>query len=296
MKKTAIGFVGVGRMGANMARHLADLGYEVTAVCDQRETVASSLALELGCAAVRNLPEVTASAEIIFTVVTDDASMRNLFGGSNSLLKNARGKVFINCATASPGAHEAAEEAAVAAGAMTLVAGVGASMNQARHGTLYLIVGGDFVVFQRYESVLADMSSAVRYVGSAGNAAKIKALANMVMNINTAGLAEGLGLGAALGIDLQVLKEVFCNTGADSRVLNTDGDDMILREHPCHFAAVHAAKDSGIANSLATAAGVPVPLSHVAEEQYRKLVGLGLGELDKSAISELTFPDRAGIL
>ena len=55
----------------------------------------------------------------------------------------------------------------------------------------------------------------------------------MVMNINTAGLAEGLGLGAALGLDLKMLCEVFSQTGANSRVLETDADDMIAREHEC---------------------------------------------------------------
>jgi 3-hydroxyisobutyrate dehydrogenase len=70
---------------------------------------------------------------------------------------------------------------------------------------------------------------------------------------------------------------------------------MITREHDCYFSAAHAAKDSGIANSLATAAGVAVPLSHATEAQYRKMIDLGLGELDKSGIAELTFPDRAGV-
>jgi 3-hydroxyisobutyrate dehydrogenase-like beta-hydroxyacid dehydrogenase len=114
----------------------------------------------------------------------------------------------------------------------------------------------------------------------------------MVMNINTAGLAEGLGLGAALGLDLKVLKEVFSQTGANSRVLETDGDDMIQREHDCFFSAAHAAKDSGIANALAAASGVETPLSRATENQYRRLIDLGRGELDKSAVAELTFPGR----
>jgi 3-hydroxyisobutyrate dehydrogenase-like beta-hydroxyacid dehydrogenase len=130
-------------------------------------------------------------------------------------------------------------------------------------------------------------------VGGPGQAAKVKALVNMVMNINTAGLAEGLGLGCALGLDLEMLKEVFAHTGANSRVLETDGDDMIHRDHDCYFSAAHAAKDSGIANDLAAATGVPVPLSQATERQYRKLIELGLGELDKSGVAELTFPDRA---
>ncbi len=89
----------------------------------------------------------------------------------------------------------------------------------------------------------------MRYIGKAGEAAKVKALVNMVMNINTAGLAEGLGLGAALGLDLKMLREVFSQTGANSRVLETDGEDMQNRDHSCFFSAAHAAKDSGIASS-----------------------------------------------
>ena len=79
----------------------------------------------------------------------------------------------------------------------------------------------------------------------------MKALVNMVMNINTAGLAEGLGLGDALGLDLTMLREVFSQTGANSRVLQTDGEDMQNRDHACFFSAAHAAKDSGIALQLA---------------------------------------------
>jgi 3-hydroxyisobutyrate dehydrogenase len=283
-------------MGANMARRLADLGYKVGAVYDPHESVAASLALELNCLQAKTLPEVTNSCDVVFTVVTDDHAMREIFTGDESLLQGAEGRVFINCATVSPECHEVAAEAASQAGAFTLAASMASSIPQARQGTLYLMVGGDEAVFERVKPLLEDISASLRYVGPVGNAAKIKALVNMVMNINTAGLAEGLGLGAALGLDLAVLKEVFSQTGANSRVLETDGDDMITREHDCYFSAAHAAKDSGIANALAAQAGVSVPLSHATEIQYRRMIDLGLGGLDKSGIAELTFPDRSGLL
>lgn len=280
-------------MGANMARRLADLGYQIGAVYDPHESVATSLELELGCHAVQTLPEVTAACDVVLTVVPDDEAMRGIFDEEHpSLLTGAAGKVFINCATISPEAHETAAAAAGRAGAETLAASMASSIPQARQGTLYLMVGGDDALFARIKPLLEDLSASLRHVGPVGHAAKIKALVNMVMNINTAGLAEGLGLGAALGLDLQVLKEVFSQTGANSRVLETDGDDMITREHDCYFSAEHAAKDSGIANDLAALFGVRVPLSHAAEAQYRKMVGLGLGGLDKSGVAELTFPGR----
>ena len=294
MSKPKIGMVGVGRMGANIARRLADLGYEIASVYDSHHPVAVSVAGELGAKATESLPEVSALSDVIFTVVTDDVAMDSIFTGAHSLLENAAGKTFINCATVSPESHEKAAEAAAKAGAETLAASMASSIPQARNGTLYLMIGGEEETYAANEALLKDISSALRYVGPVGNAAKIKALVNMVMNINTAGLAEGLGLGKALGLDLDVLMEIFSQTGANSRVLVTDGGDMVTREHDCFFSASHAAKDSGIANDMAKGAGVHAPLSYATEAQYRKLIELELGELDKSAVAELTFPGRAG--
>lgn len=274
-----------------MARRMKDCGYEVSVVFDVVEELAGSLADEIGSRAVGSLAEVTAGADVIVTVVTDDAAMRSVFAG-DALLSNAKGKVFINCATVSPGVHEEVAAACDAVGASSLEACMASSITQAREGTLYLMVGGEKSVFDQVEPLLADLSKSLRYIGPAGSAAKVKALVNMVMNINTAGLAEGLGLGEALGLDTTMLKEVFSQTGANSRVLETDGDDMIAREHECYFSASHAAKDSGIANALADGAEVRVPLSKATEAQYRKLIDLGRGELDKSAVAELTFPGR----
>jgi 3-hydroxyisobutyrate dehydrogenase len=133
----------------------------------------------------------------------------------------------------------------------------------------------------------------MRFVpGGTGKAAEVKALVNMVMNINTAGLAEGLGLGAALGHDIDMLCEVFSQTGANSRVLETDAEDMRDRDHECWFSAEHAAKDSGIAADLASKVGVNMPVNAATIGQYRKMVAAGLGDLDKSGIAELTFPGR----
>jgi len=288
-----VGFVGVGRMGANMARRLKDRGFKVTAVYDSNRKAATDLAGELGCAAAQDLSEVTAESDVIFTVVTDDNAMREIFGGlGDNLLKNARGKLFINCATISPQVHVEVEKLAEKAGAQTVEACMASSITQAREGKLYLMCGGAEAAFQKAEPVLRELASTVRFIGKAGEAAKVKALVNMVMNINTAGLAEGLGLGSALGLDLKMLREVFSQTGANSRVLETDGEDMQNREHAPFFSAAHAAKDSGIALDLARSLGLELPLARATREQYQRMIAEGLGELDKSGIAELTFKDR----
>ena len=288
-----IGFVGVGRMGANMARRLKDRNFNVTAVYDKNRKAATDVAAELGCAAAQDLSEVTAQSDVIFTVVTDDAAMRKIFSGiGDNLLKNARGKLFINCATISPQVHIDIEKLADKAGAESFEACMASSMTQAREGKLYLMCGGAEAAFRKAEPVLKELASSLRFIGRTGEAAKVKALVNMVMNINTAGLAEGLGLGSALGLDLKMLREVFAQTGANSRVLETDGEDMQNRDHSCFFSAAHAAKDSGIAYELARQLGLELPLSRATKEQYERMIAEDLGELDKSGIAELTFKDR----
>src|SRR5947209_17426819 len=194
-----IGFVGVGRMGANMARRLKDRQFHITAVYDTNRAAATSLAAELGCAASQDLSEVTAASDVIFTVVTDDKAVRQIFtGAGDNLLVNARGKLFINCETISPGVEIDVEKLAHQAGAESLEACMASSITQARDGKPYLRGGGEEATFRKAEPILKELGSVVRYIGKSGEAAKVKALVKMVMNINTAGLAEGLALGAAL--------------------------------------------------------------------------------------------------
>jgi 3-hydroxyisobutyrate dehydrogenase len=293
--KENIGFVGVGRMGANMARRLKDCGYRIAAVYDVNRPAAAALARELGARHARSLAQVTGAADVVFTVVTDDAAQLAVFAEEgDSLLVRARGRIFVNCATISPRTHVEVGRRARRRGAAALEACMASSIPQARQGTLYLMCGGERRCVSRVRPVLEKLSGALRYVGGAGRAAQVKALVNMVMNANTAALAEGLGLGAALGLDLDMLREVFAQTGAQSQVLRTDGEDMQHRAHECYFSAAHAAKDSNIAWALGCEAGLHMPVAAATKLQFETMVSLGLGGLDKSGVAELTFKGRRG--
>jgi len=292
MSSSRIGFVGLGRMGANMARRMHECGHQISAVFDVSQENLTRLAQELESKAVDKVSEVTRQSDVIFTVVTDDAAMRTIFFGVNNLFTEAGGKLFINCATVSPQIHIEIEKKGEELGAEVLEAPMASSLTHAREGKLYMMVAGKEESFRKAESLLKDLTVSLRYIGGPGKAAELKALVNMVMNINTAGLAEGLGLAEALGLDLNVVKEVFSQTGANSRVLETDGPDMLDREHSTFFSASHAAKDSGIALELAEEQGLWLPLLEASKRQYDRMLSVGLGEIDKSGISELTFKSR----
>ena len=290
-----IGIVGAGRMGANIGLRLADVGYSVVAYYDIRPEAAQAAAAATKGKAYATLADVTRNADVIVTVVTDDAAMERIFAErGDSLLADAKGKIFVNCATVSPATHIEVQRRAQARGADSLEACMASSITQARNGTLYLMIGGRRDVFDRVQPMLEKMSSSLRYIGEAGRAAEVKALVNMVMNVNTAGLAEGLGLGDALGLDLQMLREVFSQTSANSRVLDTDGEDMQNRDHDVYFSAEHAAKDTRIALELAREVDLALPLARATYEQYERMKAMGLGQLDKSGVSELTFLRRHG--
>jgi 3-hydroxyisobutyrate dehydrogenase len=292
MKET-VGFAGVGRMGAAMARRLHDAGIRVAAVYDADRGRARELAAEIGAMAPETLAAVTAAAEVVITVVTDDAAMRAIYAtAGDSLLTGARGRTFVNAATIAPAVHVEIDARIAAAGGAAIEACMASSIPQARNGELYLMCAGDEAAFARLRPLLETLSSSMRWIGGPGKAAEVKALVNMLMNVNTAGLAEALALGDALGLDLTMLREVFAQTGAASRVLVTDGEDMQRREHETYFSAAHAAKDSGIALDLGRAAGVVMPLAAATKRQYDLMVACGLGELDKSGIAELTFTGR----
>ena len=150
--------------------------------------------------------------------------------------------------------------------------------------------GGTKEAFEQARPLLDDLAKTVRFIGAAGEAAKVKALVNMVMNINTAGLAEGLGLGSALGLDLTMLREVFGETGAASRVLQTDGEDMQNRAHDCFFSAAHAAKDSGIALALGKDHGIHLPLAEATTRQFEAHEGSGPGRTGQERRGRTDLP------
>lgn len=297
--KERIGVVGTGRMGANLARRLNDCGVTVAAVFDSRTRVARMLAAEMGsgCEAPKTLARVTELSDIVITVVSDDTAMDGIFSlQDDSLLRGAAGRLFINCATVSAEIHSRVQKRVEQAGAAALEACMASSIPQARDGSLYLMCGGSQEAFDRAGPVLRLLGKTVRRIGGTGDAARLKLIVNMIMIANTAALAEGLALTEATGLDLTLAREVFAETGAASRVLATDGGDMQNREHDCYFSAEHAAKDVGLAVRMARKAGVRLPLAVAAKRQYDRMKEVGLGDLDKSGVSELTFRKRSARL
>jgi len=132
-------------------------------------------------------------------------------------------------------------------------------------------------------------------VCAAGKAAQVKALVNMVMNINIRGLPRDWAWARPWDSISTMLREVFSQTGANSASCKPMARDMQKRDHSCFFSAAHAAKDSGIALRLSKEQGLNLPLATATKKTIStKMVAEGLGELDKSGIrrTDLQRPPR----
>jgi len=124
-----IGIVGTGRMGANIARRLKDVGYAVACVYDVHEASARALADELGAAVATALRDVTADAQTVLTIVSDDAAMEAIFAeAGDSLLDGCAGRLFVNCATVTPAIHVEIQRRCEARGALSLEACMASSI------------------------------------------------------------------------------------------------------------------------------------------------------------------------
>ena len=280
-------------MGSKIAQRLFDMHVPVSVVYDKNEKLAHQIANELRCLRAQKLAEVTANAEIVLTLVPDDDAVDAIFAaGGDSLLLGANGGTFIECSTASPRLHLELEGRVAHHGGHFIEGCIMGSPPQAHDGSLSLILGGEKAIIDKLVNLWKNMSRTQVYVGEIPRGAQVRALVNMVANINTAGLAEGLALGHALGVNLDELREIFARTGAASRVLLSDGEDMQKREHTTFFAATNARRDAAIAVDLAHEHELALPLAEATKCQYDMLCEVGLGHIDKSGVSELTFAER----
>lgn len=294
VEQKRIGIVGAGRMGGNIARRLREVGHLVASVHDADAALGDALAEEIGARAAASPKEVADASDVVLTAVSDEASMEEIYREGVGLLEGARAELFINTATVSPKVHVEVARRARLRGRESLEACLLGTVPHARAGTLYVLAAGDEEAFARAKPWLEGIGSQVRYCGAAGEAAKIKAVVNMVMDINVAGLAEGLGLGAALGIPSEWLIDALSHSAAASRALETHATAMLDGAYGRFLTADYAAKDARIALDLAREAAAFLPLASAARGQFERMGEVGLGKEDLSAVAELTFRGRRG--
>jgi 2-hydroxy-3-oxopropionate reductase len=278
-----IGFIGLGVMGAPMARNLLAAGREVIAW--NRSPGPLQELIEAGGRGAEGPAAVAAEAGIVISIVSDDTALRKVLGGPDGAIAAARpGSLVIDMSTISPAlARELAEEA-TAGGVGFLDAPVSGGDVGARDGTLSIMVGGSAADVERARPVFEVLGSRVTHVGAAGAGQVAKACNQVLVAVIFGGLAEALVLGSKLGVDPAAILDAIGGGMAANRVMEVRRDNFLEHDFAPGFKVDLHHKDLEIALGASGEVDAPLPLTAEVQQMFRQLRAAGHGGEDDSAL------------
>jgi 2-hydroxy-3-oxopropionate reductase len=276
-----VGFIGLGVMGRPMARNLLAAGAAL--IVHNRSRAAQGELVAAGAAGAESAAEVTASADIIITMLADDQAVRSVVG--DGLIPAARpGTLLIDMSTVSPALSRELAARAAARGVRMLDAPVSGGDAGAREGTLSVMAGGDAADLERARPVLEVLGRSIVHCGPAGAGQVVKACNQVLVAITIAGVSEALVLGGQLGVDRAVILDVLSRGLAANRVMELRRASFLNRSYPPGFRVDLHHKDLGIALDSAGQVNVPLPLTAGTQQLLRQLRAAGRGGEDHTAI------------
>ncbi len=280
---TTIGFIGLGVMGAPMARNLLAADYEVVAW--NRGAGPLEALAEAGARAATDPAAVAAAADVLITILKDDAVVREVLGGPDGAIAAApAGALVVDMSTVSPALARELAAAASARGVGFLDAPVSGGDVGAREGTLSIMVGGEADQVERARPLFEVLGSRVTHVGAAGAGQVAKACNQVVVAVIFAGLAEGLVLGSKLGADPARVLDALGGGMAANRIMEVRRDNFLGHDFAPGFKIDLHHKDLEIALGAAGEVDAPLPLTAEVQQMFRQLRAAGHGEEDDSAL------------
>lgn len=281
-----IGFIGLGIMGSRMALNLVRAGYPVT-VYNRTPEKTKPLA-EAGATVAGSLAEVARNSEIVITMVSDSAALQDVVLGPAGLLDSLQpGAVLIDMSTVDPKISRQVAEAVRMRGAHMLDAPVSGSTIMAEQGALSIMVGGEESVHERVREVLLKMGSRTTHVGPNGAAASLKLAVNIIIGVTMQVLAESIVLAERTGVAPEIAVEVLSNSAVASPFLKYKAPQLLQPLGPAAFTANMMQKDFTMALQMAHEASVPLPATAAANEVITMARGLGLGDHDFAAVTNV---------
>ncbi|BDG72658.1 3-hydroxyisobutyrate dehydrogenase [Roseomonas fluvialis] len=285
-----IGFVGLGRMGAHMARNLVKAGHEVVAFDIVPEAVAVVVAS--GATAAFSSAAAARDADVVITMLPAGEQVRDAWLGQGGLMKAARADALLmDCSTIDVAT---ARDVAAAAGRPFLDAPVSGGVMGAEAGTLTFMVGGSAEAVARARPVLEAMGRTIVHCGEAGAGQVAKLCNNMMLAATMAVTSEAFVMAEKLGLPAQALYDVCSKSTAMSWALNNycpvPGPvpaSPANRDFAPGFTAALMRKDLGLAQQAAKDAGVATPVGALALSLFDRLVEGGAADKDFSAIITL---------
>lgn len=279
-----IGFIGLGIMGAPMAKNLLRAGYGLVAF----DVVEAALADVCACGAERaaSPAEVAERAdELIVTMLPNSPHVVEVVEGEKGILKGCRkGQVVVDMSSIAPLVSRSLGEKLAARGVEMIDAPVSGGQEKAEKGTLAIMAGGKPEVFARVQEVLLKMGAAATLVGDLGAGQTAKLVNQIIVGVNIAAVAEGMSLAKKAGVDPRRVFEAIRKGLAGSQCLEDKAPRMFEGRYDPGFRINLHIKD--LWNALETSRGVrnAVPLTAQVLEMMIALAGEGGEVLDHGAL------------
>jgi 3-hydroxyisobutyrate dehydrogenase len=277
--------MGLGLMGAGMARNLLAKGFQVSVY--NRNPAKSEPFAESGARVAGSPREAAEGAEFVISMVADDAASRAVWLGENgALAAMARGSVAIESGTVTVGWIRELSAAAAERGIEVIDAPVTGSRIQADAGQLLFLMGGSEAALERARPVLAAMSRDIVHVGPSGSGTLLKLVNNFLCGVQAASLAEAIGMLEHGGLDRRKALDVLTAGAPGSPLVKTLVGRIESGDYSPHFAVQLMRKDLTYAHKEAGGYGVALRTAEAAREVFGSAVEKGLGEKDISSVVE----------
>lgn len=279
-----VAFLGLGVMGAPMARHLAAAGYAVTVYNRTREKAARWIEAHGGQMA--STPAAAAAgADVVLACVGNDDDLRAVtLGPDGAFAGMTSGSLFIDHTTVSAAIARELAEAGAARGIACLDAPVSGGQAGAENGKLTIMVGGTAEAFARGEPVMACYARRIGHMGAAG-AGQLTKMVNQICIAGTLqGLAEALNFAICAGLDANAVVDVISKGAAQSWQMENRAPTMIRGEYDFGFAVDWMRKDLGLVLDEARRSGVSLPLTALVDQFYSDVQAMGGGRQDTSSL------------
>jgi 3-hydroxyisobutyrate dehydrogenase len=285
-----IAFVGLGHMGAPMARNLLKAGHSLV-VFDVVQSQVEALKA-VGATAAKSAKDCAAQGELVITMLPSSPHVRSVYLGDDGVLAGVgKGVTLVDSSTIDPHTARDVAATALARGNPMADAPVSGGTGGAEAGTLTFMVGSEPAVFERISPVLKNMGKNIVHCGPAGTGQVAKICNNMLLGISMIGVAEAMNLGSALGIDPKVLAGII-NTSS-GRCWSSDTYNPypgVLDNVPASrgysggFGADLMLKDLGLAIDAARQSKQSVVMGAAAQQLYQMFSAQGSGGKDFSGI------------
>jgi 3-hydroxyisobutyrate dehydrogenase len=289
-----VGFIGLGVMGRNMARHLMDAGYRLV-VHDLHEEAARPF-VERGARWAPTVSQLARATTTVFTALPEPRDVAAVALGPEGILENLpSGGVFVDLSTNSPAVIRDIHTRGSERGIDVLDATMAGGMHGAVTRHLSLIVGGDRPVFERCLPLLESMSDNVMYAGASGSGAVVKIVNNMIALSASILVGDALIVGVKAGVDLATMTEIIGKSSGATWRMNESFPRFLLKgDFEPGFALDLAVKDLRLAADLADEEGVRSDCLELFKEKYGEAQARGWGRLHSEVVVRLA-EEKAGV-